>query len=134
MAKARSGPSHDRLGSGLGLAGAAAFGPGRLPVRFCIEARPGYVGGSAGTWVSVAVPQDGRDHIAMTRQPQWYVGGEMVLVIDCADLERAAGFWCEVLGYRRMGSPVGQYMGLTPPDGVGIQLLLQRVDDSKTAK
>jgi predicted enzyme related to lactoylglutathione lyase len=70
----------------------------------------------------------------MTRKPQRYAGGEMVLVIDCADLERAAGFWCEVLGYRRMGSPVGQYMGLTPADGVGIQLLLQRVDDPKTTK
>ena len=68
------------------------------------------------------------------RQPQRYVGGEMVLVIDCADLERSAGFWCEVLGYQQMGSPVGQYMGLTPPDGVGIQLLLQRVDDPKTSK
>jgi predicted enzyme related to lactoylglutathione lyase len=39
-----------------------------------------------------------------------------------------------VLGYRQMGSPVGQYMGLTPPDGIGIQLLLQRVDDPKTSK
>ena len=58
----------------------------------------------------------------------------MVLVIDCSDLERSATFWCEVLGYRRDGPPVGQYLGLLPAKGAGIQLLLQRVDDSKRAK
>src|SRR5215475_8176899 len=75
---------------------------------------------------SIAARQCDRDHRAMTRQPQRYAGGEMVLVIDCADLERAAAFWCEVLGYLPMEPPVGQYMGLTPQDGVGLQLLLQK--------
>jgi len=54
-----------------------------------------------------------------------YLGGELVLVIDCSDLERSATFWCEALGYRRDGPAVGQYQGLLPPDGRGIQLLLQ---------
>src|SRR6266851_225941 len=57
---------------------------------------------------------------------QQYLGGELVLVIDCSDLERSATFWCEALGYRRDGPAVGQYQGLLPPDGRGIQLLLQR--------
>ena len=49
----------------------------------------------------------------------------MVLVIDCSDLERSAAFWCDVLGYRRVGPPVGQYAGLFPAAGGGLQLLLQ---------
>jgi catechol 2,3-dioxygenase-like lactoylglutathione lyase family enzyme len=65
---------------------------------------------------------------------QRYTGGEMVLVIDCSDLERSAAFWCEALGYRRDGPPVGQYLGLLPVEGAGLQLLLQRVEDSKPAK
>jgi catechol 2,3-dioxygenase-like lactoylglutathione lyase family enzyme len=65
---------------------------------------------------------------------QQYLGGELVLVMDCSDLERSATFWCEALGYRRDGPAVGQYQGLLPPDGRGIQLLLQRVDDRKMVK
>jgi len=66
---------------------------------------------------------------------QQYPGGEMVLVIDCSDLERSAAFWCEVLGYRRGGPPVGQYLGLFPAeDDVGLQVLLQRTEDPKPAK
>jgi catechol 2,3-dioxygenase-like lactoylglutathione lyase family enzyme len=65
---------------------------------------------------------------------QQYTGGELVLAIDCSDLERSAAFWCEVLGYRRDGPAVGQYLGLLPSNGPGIQLLLQRVDDRKLAK
>lgn len=70
----------------------------------------------------------------MRNEPQRYVGGELVLVIDCADLDRSAAFWCSVLGYRADGPAVGQYLGLVPDDGPGIQLLLQRVDDPKVQK
>lgn len=63
-----------------------------------------------------------------------YAGGELVLVIDCSDLERSAAFWCEALGYRPDGPAVGQYQGLIPTNGHGLQLLLQRVDDRKLIK
>src|SRR5690348_3621751 len=59
---------------------------------------------------------------------------ELVLVIDCVDLDRSARFWCSVLDYRSEGTAVGQYLGLFPNDGPGIQLLLQRVDDPKPVK
>ena len=72
--------------------------------------------------------------MAMRHGHQQYVGGEMVLVIDCSDLERSAAFWCGVLGYRPDGPPVGQYLGLFPVQGAGLQLLLQRVEDPKPAK
>lgn len=65
---------------------------------------------------------------------QQYLGGEVVLVIDCSDLERSATFWCEVLGYRPEGPIVGQYLGLFPESGTGLQLLLQRVEDPKPVK
>jgi catechol 2,3-dioxygenase-like lactoylglutathione lyase family enzyme len=72
--------------------------------------------------------------MAMRHGHQQYLGGEMVLVIDCSDLERSAAFWCEALGYQRDGPPVGQYLGLLPMQGAGLQLLLQRVEDPKPAK
>ena len=67
------------------------------------------------------------------RTPQSYARGELVIVLDAADLERAADFWCGVLGYRRTGSP-GTYLSLIPADGIGVELLVQRVDDVKRDK
>lgn len=64
---------------------------------------------------------------------QRYLNGELVVVIDCADLERAATFWSAVLGYEWGGESLGAYTSLTPPDGGG-QLLLQKVPETKNAK
>jgi len=70
------------------------------------------------------------------RSGQRYVGGELVVVIDCARLDRAAEFWCTMLGYERESESVedGRYLSLVPRDGVGIEVLLQRVSDPKVAK
>ena len=65
--------------------------------------------------------------------PQPYPNGELVIVVDCSDLERSARFWCEVLGYTA-SPPSGSYCALAPETGVGIEVLLQRVADGKTAK
>ena len=65
---------------------------------------------------------------------QPYAYGEMVIVLDCGDLERAAAFWCEVLGYRRFGGPSGPYLSLYPTVEGGAELLLQRVPERKRAK
>jgi len=70
----------------------------------------------------------------MRHTHQRYAGGELVLVIDCSDLDRSATFWCQALGYRRDGPAVGQYQGLLPANGHGTRLLLQRVDDRKFGK
>jgi len=74
------------------------------------------------------------DDMTMRHAHQQYLGGEMVLVIDCSDLKRSAAFWCDALGYRRDGPPVGQYLGLFPAEGAGLQLLLQQTRDPKSAK
>ena len=72
--------------------------------------------------------------MTMRHGHQQYLGGEMVLVIDCSDLKRSAAFWCEALGYQADGPAVGQYLGLLPAEGAGLQLLLQRVEDPKPTK
>jgi predicted enzyme related to lactoylglutathione lyase len=72
--------------------------------------------------------------VGMAREPQRYAGGDLVLVLDCSDLHRSAAFWCQVLGYVRMGEPVGAYLGLVPADGRGLQVLLQETDDPKPTK
>jgi predicted enzyme related to lactoylglutathione lyase len=71
--------------------------------------------------------------------PQPYPNGELVIVIDCSDLDRSARFWAGVLGYA--ASPPGdglagseRYRSLQPESGVGIDVLLQRVPDVKSQK
>jgi predicted enzyme related to lactoylglutathione lyase len=56
------------------------------------------------------------------------------MVLDCADLERSAAFWCGALGYRVDPSPSERYRQLLPADGNGIELLLQRVPEPKATK
>ena len=65
--------------------------------------------------------------------PQPYPNGELVIVVDCSDLERSARFWCGVLGYTA-SPPSGLYRALAPETGVGIEVLLQRVADAKGQK
>src|SRR5579859_1006024 len=65
--------------------------------------------------------------------PQPYPNGELVIVIDCSDLDRSSRFWSGVLGYTA-SPPVGAYCSLQPESGVGIDVLLQRVPDVKDRK
>ncbi|HZX04772.1 VOC family protein [Kribbella sp.] len=62
-----------------------------------------------------------------------YSHGDLVVVVDVADLERAADFWTAVLGYVRAGEP-DTYLTLLPQDGPGIEVLLQLVPDRKSVK
>ncbi|TCC16176.1 VOC family protein [Kribbella speibonae] len=67
------------------------------------------------------------------RTPQQYLRGELVVVVDVAELERAAVFWGEALGYVREGQSE-TYLSLVPADGAGVEVLLQRVTDRKLGK
>jgi predicted enzyme related to lactoylglutathione lyase len=60
---------------------------------------------------------------------------KLVLVLDCNDPERLAHFWSQALGYRVSGS-AGSYVVLVSDarDGAHPELVLQRVDESKTVK
>jgi catechol 2,3-dioxygenase-like lactoylglutathione lyase family enzyme len=60
--------------------------------------------------------------------------GELVIVVDCSDLRRSARFWTEVLGYVDTDADSATYQTLLPGDGVGIEVLLQRVPDDKRDK
>jgi hypothetical protein len=62
------------------------------------------------------------------RKSQRYLNGELIVVVDVADLERAAEFWTNVLGYVREDASE-TYLSLVPADGVGVEVLLQRVAD-----
>ncbi|WP_345530641.1 VOC family protein, partial [Actinoplanes utahensis] len=58
----------------------------------------------------------------MTEKPVRFGGRhdvELVVVLDCSDLDRSATFWCGVLGYRAEPSSPGRYQQLMPPDGHG---------------
>lgn len=70
----------------------------------------------------------------VSRAPQAYQRGHLVVVIDCSDLDRSAEFWVGVLGYARDGPPGGPYQGLIPADDQGIEILLQRVPEAKRGK
>jgi predicted enzyme related to lactoylglutathione lyase len=73
-------------------------------------------------------------HQDTRREPHAYLRGELVVVIDCSDLDRSAEFWTGVLGYVRDGVATGRYQALLPADGKGAEVLLQRVPDGKQAK
>ncbi len=71
--------------------------------------------------------------------PQPYPHGELVIVIDCSDLDRSARFWSGVLGYvpgpaSTGPASTGPYRSLQPESGAGIDVLLQRVPDVKRQK
>jgi catechol 2,3-dioxygenase-like lactoylglutathione lyase family enzyme len=70
----------------------------------------------------------------VSRTPHPYVGGHLVVVIDCSDLDRSAEFWTGVLGYARDGPPGERYQGLVPATGQGIEILLQQVPEVKSGK
>ena len=70
----------------------------------------------------------------MRRTPHPYLRGELLVVIDCADLGRAADFWAGVLGYVPEGPALGTYLALVPADGQGAEVLLQWVPDKKRDK
>jgi len=70
----------------------------------------------------------------MNREPHSYLRGELVVVIDCSQLDRSAEFWAGALGYVRDGSATGGYQSLQPADGMGIEILLQQVREAKQAK
>jgi catechol 2,3-dioxygenase-like lactoylglutathione lyase family enzyme len=59
--------------------------------------------------------------------PQPYPNGELVIVIDCSDLDRSARFWSDP-------AAAGPYRSLEPVSGAGIEILLQRVPDVKDQK
>ncbi|MFF1555793.1 VOC family protein [Rhodococcus erythropolis] len=53
---------------------------------------------------------------------------QIQVTFDCAEPERVARFWSEVLGYEHKGS------GCIDPSGVGPRLYFQRVPESKVVK
>jgi predicted enzyme related to lactoylglutathione lyase len=65
---------------------------------------------------------------------QTYPRGELVLVLDCVDLDLVADFWTSALGYRRAGRIHEPYLSLLPDSGHGPEVLLQRVPEAKSGK
>jgi predicted enzyme related to lactoylglutathione lyase len=55
------------------------------------------------------------------------------VVLDCANPQRLAPFWCEVLGYRQSAA-ADPFVVLVPEDGDGPHFLLQRVPEPKFSK
>ncbi|HKR99026.1 MAG TPA: VOC family protein [Candidatus Dormibacteraeota bacterium] len=56
------------------------------------------------------------------------------LVIDCAEPDRLAEFWCVALGYERFGQ-VAQYRSIVPAGGgAGPKVILQQVPEPKRGK
>lgn len=74
------------------------------------------------------------DNEVVSHDPQCYLRGHLVLVIDCADLVRSARFWTAALDYVSDGPAGDRYHSLIPAGGQGIEILLQRVPEVKSGK
>ncbi|MEE6259071.1 VOC family protein [Plantactinospora sonchi] len=73
----------------------------------------------------------------MTGGPTRFGGRDdvvLAVVLDCADLARSGEFWSGVLGYVAEPLSPGRYRRLLPPNGNGVELLLQRVPEPKASK
>lgn len=57
----------------------------------------------------------------------------IVLTLDVNDLDVQTEFWCGALGYEHKAG-AGQYRALVDPAGKSPKMLLQQVDEPKTAK
>jgi|GEM_PF-6777944 len=57
----------------------------------------------------------------MTSEPASYRHGDLLLVIDCADLDRSAAFWAAALGYVRERANGERYRSLLPATGAADQ-------------
>ena len=58
---------------------------------------------------------------------------QVQVTFDCAEPERVARFWCEVLGYA-LQSPEESACACVDPAGVGPRLFFQRVPEGKVVK
>jgi hypothetical protein len=56
------------------------------------------------------------------------------VTFDCAEPERVARFWCEVLGYVAPPEDQGPSFACTDPTGVGPRLYFQPVPEDKVVK
>ncbi|MEU4563182.1 VOC family protein [Actinoplanes sp. NPDC023936] len=58
------------------------------------------------------------------------------VTFDCADPQRLARFWCEVLGYVKADQPADEnsWSACTDPTGAGPRLYFQRVPEGKVVK
>jgi catechol 2,3-dioxygenase-like lactoylglutathione lyase family enzyme len=56
------------------------------------------------------------------------------VTFDCADPERVARFWSEVLGYVLPVEEPGSTFACADPTGVGARLFFQRVPEGKVVK
>ncbi len=99
-----------------------------LPARHAVPASPLLLAARRSRW--------SRYPDAVPRQPQRYGPGrgDLVVVLDCSDLDRSAEFWTTVLGYVREEEAQGRYQSLVPSDGIGVELLLQSVPETKGTK
>ena len=60
---------------------------------------------------------------------------QVQVTFDCAEPERVARFWCEVLGYVLPPPPhEDSWSACHDPSGVGPRLFFQRVPEGKVAK
>jgi catechol 2,3-dioxygenase-like lactoylglutathione lyase family enzyme len=75
------------------------------------------------------------------------------VTFDCADPDRLASFWADVLGYKKQDPPEGfgtwqeflvaqgvpedqwnAFSAVVDPDGIGARIFFQRVPEAKTSK
>ncbi|SFR14818.1 hypothetical protein SAMN04488564_1044 [Lentzea waywayandensis] len=59
---------------------------------------------------------------------------QIQVTFDCAEPQRVAQFWSEVLGYETQPETDGSWSACNDPSGVGPRLFFQRVPESKTVK
>ena len=74
-----------------------------------------------------------RSTIHRYQPPGGKIAAHVEIVVDAVDADRLAAFWAAALGYRAHGR-FRQYRSLVDPDGAGPKVIIQQVDEPKSAK
>jgi hypothetical protein len=59
---------------------------------------------------------------------------QVQVTFDCAEPQRVARFWCEVLGYVQQHDEDDSWSAASDPTGAGPRLFFQRVPEGKVGK
>ncbi|MCU1593938.1 MAG: hypothetical protein JWO12_1330 [Frankiales bacterium] len=59
---------------------------------------------------------------------------QVQVTFDCAEPQRVARFWCEVLGYVQQHDEDASWSAASDPTGTGPRLFFQRVPEGKVGK
>jgi len=102
---------------------------------YALSQAPGKARGCSASRGTVARQRRARgQNRIMSREPHSSLRGELVIVIDCSQVDRSAEFWTGTRDYARDSTATGRYQSLLSAEGTGAEILLRQVRTVSAAR